>query len=92
MFDKTTSRRNFLKKMAAASAMATAASIFPGILFANDGQGGLDDNGNVTWKKAPCRFCGVGCGVVVNDGVGCGDDFDKFFCFCNIFIMFFNGF
>ena len=27
--------------------------------------------------------CGVGCGVVVNDGVGCGDDFDKFFCFCN---------
>ena len=26
--------------------------------------------------------CGVGCGVVVNDGVGCGDDFDKFFCFC----------
>jgi len=65
MFDKTTSRRNFLKKMAAASAMATAASIFPGILFANDGQGGLDDNGNVTWKKAPCRFCGVGCGVLI---------------------------
>lgn len=65
MFDKTTSRRNFLKKMAAASAMATAASIFPGILFANDGEGGLDDNGNVTWKKAPCRFCGVGCGVLI---------------------------
>ncbi len=64
-FDKITSRRNFLKKMAAASAMATAASIFPGILFANDGEGGLDDNGNLTWKKAPCRFCGVGCGVLI---------------------------
>lgn len=65
MFDQATSRRNFMKKMAAASAMATAASIFPGILFANDGQPGLDNNGHLTWKKAPCRFCGVGCGVLV---------------------------
>ncbi len=56
-------RREFLKKLAAASAMSVAASFFPGIVFAkNPGNPTLND---VTWKKSPCRFCGVGCGLLI---------------------------
>lgn len=61
----TTNRRAFLKQMALMSAMATAASIFPGVLFAESQQtnaAGFDD---LKWKKSPCRFCGVGCGILI---------------------------
>ena len=51
--------------MAILSAMTTAATLFPGILFANEQERGLPKGGNLDWKKAPCRFCGVGCGVLV---------------------------
>ena len=51
--------------MAVLSAMTTAATLFPGILFANEQERGLPKGGNLDWKKAPCRFCGVGCGVLV---------------------------
>ncbi|MCF8714929.1 molybdopterin-dependent oxidoreductase [Joostella atrarenae] len=61
----TTNRREFLKKMAMVSAMATAATMFPGIIFAEDQVAGLEGIGDVEWKKAPCRFCGVGCGVLI---------------------------
>ena len=44
--------------------MTAAASMFPGILFAEQQEANLPA-GNLTWKKAPCRFCGVGCGVLV---------------------------
>ena len=57
-------RRSFIKRAAALSAMAAAGSIFPGISFAGwnklEGATGL-----LTWKKAPCRFCGTGCGVLI---------------------------
>ncbi|MDH4027379.1 MAG: twin-arginine translocation signal domain-containing protein, partial [Nitrospirota bacterium] len=54
------SRRNFLKASAAAAAMAAAVN----------GPLGLDEAlaaplGDVKWTKAPCRFCGTGCGVLV---------------------------
>ena len=58
-------RRTFLKKMAVLSAMTAAATMFPGILFAEEQERGLPKGGNLDWKKAPCRFCGVGCGVLV---------------------------
>ncbi len=51
--------------MAALSAMTAASAIFPGILFPEaqewlgTGSEGLD------WKKSPCRFCGVGCGLLI---------------------------
>ena len=51
--------------MAILSAMTTAATLFPGVLFANEQERGLPKGGNLDWKKAPCRFCGVGCGVLV---------------------------
>lgn len=51
--------------MATLSAMTAAAAMFPGILFANEQEKGLPKNANLNWKKAPCRFCGVGCGVLI---------------------------
>ena len=62
-------RRDFLKQLAKASAMAAAASIFPGIVFADEQIKNLPE-GNITWRKSPCRFCGVGCGlkIGISDG------------------------
>ncbi len=57
-------RRLFLKKMAYASAAAAAASVLPGIVFADWEELGTNTS-DVVWKKAPCRFCGTGCGVLV---------------------------
>lgn len=65
MIKKVTSRRAFLKKMAAVSAMTAAASFFPGIVFAKEQIENAESFGELTWNKAPCRFCGVGCGVLI---------------------------
>lgn len=51
--------------MAVLSAMTAAAAMFPGIMFAEEQERNLPKGGNLDWKKAPCRFCGVGCGVLV---------------------------
>ena len=56
-------RRSFMKKMAFGSAVIAAQAMIPGILFAKDGDfAHLKD---VEWNKTPCRFCGVGCGLLV---------------------------
>ncbi|OEK08182.1 nitrate reductase catalytic subunit [Flavivirga aquatica] len=65
MYTSLTNRRSFIKKMAIMSAMTAAATMFPGILFAEEQEEKLPKGGNLDWKKAPCRFCGVGCGVLV---------------------------
>ena len=57
-------RRSFIKRAAAYSAMAAAGSIFPGISFA-DWKNQEVASGMLTWKKAPCRFCGTGCGLLI---------------------------
>jgi nitrate reductase (cytochrome) len=57
-------RRDFLKKMAKISAMATAAALFPGIIFPKDQEASLPA-GAIEWRKSPCRFCGVGCGLLI---------------------------
>jgi len=56
-------RRAFLKQTAAATAMATAASLLPGVLFAGTEEQHVPEDAK--WKKTPCRFCGVGCGLLV---------------------------
>ena len=57
-------RRAFLKKLALASAAATAASLVPGVAFGDWKE--LDvEGGDIQWRKTPCRFCGVGCGLLV---------------------------
>ena len=53
------SRRDFVKTSVAA---ATAAAVGVPMTGAADTDG-LD--GGVAWEKSACRFCGVGCGVVV---------------------------
>ncbi|MCP4485100.1 MAG: molybdopterin-dependent oxidoreductase, partial [Flavobacteriaceae bacterium] len=59
------SRRSFLKKIAASAAMTAAASMFPGIVFASDQVVKTTNEADLDWKKGPCRFCGVGCGILV---------------------------
>lgn len=57
-------RRDFIKQLAALSAMSAAATMIPGILFAEDQMTKYGEIG-LSWKKTPCRFCGVGCGLLV---------------------------
>ena len=65
MIQNSIDRRSFIKKMAAAAAMTAAAAMFPGIIFASEQEEGIPKGGNLDWKKGPCRFCGVGCGILV---------------------------
>jgi nitrate reductase (cytochrome) len=57
-----TARRDFLRQTAAAAAAAVAGVPLPGLAQAP--AGGKDAAG-AKWSKAPCRFCGTGCGVMV---------------------------
>ena len=57
-------RRELLTSMAATAAMSAAEAMFPGILFAASAGTPLPADG-VAWRKTPCRFCGVGCGLLV---------------------------
>ena len=56
----TVSRRSFLKANAAAAAAAAAGLTIP----VSVAQAAGEDK-NVKWDKAPCRFCGTGCSVLV---------------------------
>ena len=60
----TLNRRQFFKRLAATSAVAAAGAWFPGIVFP---QWQPLDSGteSLQWRKTPCRFCGVGCGLLV---------------------------
>jgi len=55
-------RRDFIKRTAAAAAGAAA-----GVPIASPAQLPAEEPGpaNLKWSKAPCRFCGTGCGVMV---------------------------
>lgn len=70
--NKDLSRRQFLRMAARASAIAAAATMFPGIVFAEEQERMIEKLGaiDVKWTKTPCRFCGVGCGlkVGISDG------------------------
>ncbi|MBT4770264.1 MAG: molybdopterin-dependent oxidoreductase, partial [Rhodospirillaceae bacterium] len=56
------SRRDFIKSNAVAATAAAAGLSLPApVMAANPGP---NDSG-VRWDKAPCRFCGTGCGVLV---------------------------
>ena len=54
-------RREFIKTQAAAAAAAAAGLSLPAsqTLWAGEGDDGI------SWDKSPCRFCGVGCSVLV---------------------------
>ena len=55
------SRRSFLKAQAAAAAAAAADIALPAAAQ-NIATG---EELHIKWSKAPCRFCGTGCGVMV---------------------------
>ncbi|MCM0082658.1 molybdopterin-dependent oxidoreductase [Geomonas sp. Red32] len=56
------SRRTFLKASAAAAAFAAAGVTSLKGIQPDEAQA---SEGGLTWGKAPCRFCGTGCGVLV---------------------------
>lgn len=53
-------RRSFIRQTAAATAAAAAGIPLPGIA-----QTASESSSDLKWSKAPCRFCGTGCGVSV---------------------------
>lgn len=57
-------RRSFIKSLALNSALTAAASLFPGISFGSNLTNELS-SGTIRWEKAPCRFCGTGCGLLI---------------------------
>ena len=61
------SRRAFIKANAAASAAAVAGISLP-VMATNlivD-----EDKTRISWQKAPCRFCGTGCSMLVGTQSG----------------------
>src|SRR5210317_2349224 len=54
-------RREFIKAAAAAAAL-TAVGLPVNAMLAQQAEAA---NMGITWDKAPCRFCGTGCGVLV---------------------------
>lgn len=60
--DTDLTRRSLLKAHAAAIAAATAGISLPA--HAQTVPGGVEAL-EIKWSKAPCRFCGTGCGVMV---------------------------
>lgn len=55
-------RRDLIKAHAAGIAAATAGIVLPAA--AQPVRGGVEAL-EIKWSKAPCRFCGTGCGVMV---------------------------
>ncbi|GLP95534.1 nitrate reductase catalytic subunit NapA [Paraferrimonas sedimenticola] len=58
------SRRQFLKSNAVAAAATAAGVSIPVKVLA------ADKDSEIKWDKAPCRFCGVGCSVLVGTQKG----------------------
>ncbi|MGD8349311.1 MAG: molybdopterin-dependent oxidoreductase, partial [Gammaproteobacteria bacterium] len=61
------SRRDFIKANAAASAAAVAGISLPAMATNLITEG---DKTRINWEKAPCRFCGTGCSVLVGTQSG----------------------
>jgi nitrate reductase NapA len=61
----TLDRRTFLKRVGVVSAATAAAAATQGLtLAAHAADLGAVQPGT-TWKRAPCRLCGVGCGLLI---------------------------
>jgi nitrate reductase NapA len=57
------SRRDFIKSQAAIAAASVAGVTLPASLLAKSQDQAADPD--IRWDKAPCRFCGTGCSVLV---------------------------
>jgi nitrate reductase NapA len=58
-------RRTFLRDVAAASAALSVPAVVPGLMPAAAAPAPAGGRVATAWKKAPCRLCGVGCGLLV---------------------------
>ena len=59
-------RRDFIRQTAAATAGVIAGIPLPGLAQTLPPlDAGFDTATGLKWSKAPCRFCGTGCGVTV---------------------------
>src|SRR6188508_783707 len=58
----STTRREFIRETAAAAAAAVAGIPLPGLAQSIATDRSITE---LKWNKAPCRFCGTGCGVMV---------------------------
>jgi nitrate reductase NapA len=63
------SRREFLKNLAIGSAITAASQWMPDVAFAWEAPKGQEGS-DITWNKAPCRFCGTGCGLLIGTSGG----------------------
>ncbi len=54
------SRREFVRANAAAATAAAA-----GVNLLGNPAAAAEPGDNIRWDKAPCRFCGTGCSVLV---------------------------
>ena len=64
-------RRDFIKNSALGAALAAAKQVAPSAAFASTAAPAAPaEDQRLTWKKTPCRFCGVGCGLLVGISAG----------------------
>jgi nitrate reductase (cytochrome) len=63
-------RRSFIKQTAAATAASAAGVALPVLAAGVNKTIAAVAAADVTWSKAPCRFCGTGCGVTVGVKAG----------------------
>ncbi|MEA3094770.1 MAG: hypothetical protein QOJ04_6112 [Caballeronia sp.] len=63
-------RRSFIKQTAAATAASAAGVVLPDLAAGANKAAVAIAETDVTWSKAPCRFCGTGCGVSVGVKAG----------------------
>ncbi|MCR4340399.1 MAG: molybdopterin-dependent oxidoreductase [Gemmatimonadaceae bacterium] len=62
---RSVERREFLKGIAAVSAATAGSALAPGTLLSATTGYSQDAQSAVDWSKAPCRMCGVGCGLLI---------------------------
>lgn len=58
-------RRTFLREVAAMSAATAGSALAPGVLLSASDVTPPATKPDPTWRKSPCRLCGVGCGLLV---------------------------
>jgi nitrate reductase NapA len=63
-------RRDFLREGGLCATAATLAGTTPALAASTAPRAGQGPGSAITWGKAPCRFCGVGCGVLVGTRKG----------------------
>ncbi len=61
----TLSRRDFVKTNAIAATATVAGITIPGVKDAMAAHKNAGHSDKIRWDKAPCRFCGTGCSVLV---------------------------